>query len=184
VDLIYGHGRFGPAATILQISAPFLPLVGLNYLLGHAATAVGRNMEVAFSKFLCLAISAGLSWYLIGYFQKVVGNGAIGLIVSFGLTEVIMGAVFAFLLPMGVTAGARIVSWLLRAYLVSAVAAACSFAWIPDTPLQAIIPGYVAGFLSAAMATGLVRKTDISNGLEMAQSLARMVKKARLWPFS
>jgi O-antigen/teichoic acid export membrane protein len=178
VSLIYGHGRFDPAATILQVSALFLPLFFLNYLLGYTATAVGRNLEVAMAKFFCLAISAGLSWYLIGYFQKVEGNGAIGLVVSFGLTELIIGAVFAYLLPRGVIAGAHVVSWLLRAYIVAAVAYACSFAWLPGSTLWAIIPAYVAGFLLAAMATGLVRRADFSIALEMAQSFARKVRNA------
>jgi O-antigen/teichoic acid export membrane protein len=176
VSLIYGHGRFDPAATILQVSAPFFPLFFLNYLLGHAATAIGRNIEVAFAKFFCLIISVGLNWYLIIYFQNVVGNGGIGLIASFGLTELLMGAVFAYLLPKGVIAGARIVSWFVRAYVVAAIASACSFAWLPNVPLWAIIPSYAAGFLLAAMATGLIRKADISLGLEMVKSFAKKMR--------
>lgn len=173
VSIIYGHGRFDPAATILQFTAPFVPLFFMNFLLGNAASAVGRNNEVAIAKLVCLTIYTGMCWYAVRYFQTANGNGAIGLIISFGITELLMAATFAYLLPRGVAAGAAVGSLVIRAYAVAAVAAACSFAWLPQAPLWLVIPAYSAGFLGSSMAVGLLLRTDIATGLQMAKSVAR-----------
>ena len=47
VAIIYGHGRFEQTASILRVSAIFIPLLFFAYVLASAMTAVGRNKAMA-----------------------------------------------------------------------------------------------------------------------------------------
>jgi O-antigen/teichoic acid export membrane protein len=160
VSLIYGRGHFDPASVVLQVFAPILPLLFVDMLLGNAITAVGKTKEIAIVKVVSVAISTGLALVLIPLCQARFGNGGIGLIVAFGLAEVLMLAALLWLLPPGVMGRSEV------SVIVSAAVSACGtmaiFWTLPSMTPWLALPSCVAAFIGLAFATGLVRKADFN----------------------
>ena len=84
VAIIYGHGRFVETASILRVSAIFVPLLFLVLVLASAMNAVGRNKAMAVISIVRIAFCVVLNWLLIGYWQQRFGNGAIALVIIAG----------------------------------------------------------------------------------------------------
>ena len=70
VAIIYGHGRFVETASILRVSAFFVPLLFLVLVLASAMNAVGRNKAMAVISIVRIVICVVLNWLLIGYWQQ------------------------------------------------------------------------------------------------------------------
>ena len=60
VAIIYGHGRFVETASILRVSAFFVPLLFLVLVLASAMNAVGRNKAMAVISIVRIARLRGL----------------------------------------------------------------------------------------------------------------------------
>lgn len=164
---VYGAGRLDQSADVLQFTAPFFPLFFMNFLLGNAVVASGRNTEVAFFKLINVIFGACLGWLSITYFQKVSGNGAIGLVVAFGISELIMAACFVYLLPKGVIAWTALAGMLVRSYLAAAGGALGSLAWLHGFPTDIATTASTASlfaisFVASGFATGLLQRSDMA----------------------
>jgi O-antigen/teichoic acid export membrane protein len=101
VAILYGHGRFEQAASILRVSAIFIPLLFFGILLGSAVFAVGRNKALARISIVKIAFFVVLSWLLIDYFQRRFGNGAIALVIIGSGAEILTTIGYLILLPRG-----------------------------------------------------------------------------------
>ena len=146
VGLIYGSAGFAPAATILQVFAPGFLLLFIDILLGHVIYASGRGTGFAIAKILSVMVGTALNFLLIPVFQARYGNGGIGVVVAFALSELV------------VFAGAVIVARrtaLDRAMAVDVVralgAAGAHVAAVPHAPAAAALGG------TAAVCDGLRR---------------------------
>jgi len=100
VGLIYGAG-FTPAATILKVYAPVLFLVFIDILLGNTLYAAGSAIGFAVVLTLKVLVSAGLSVVLVPILQARTDNGGIGIVLSFGISELVVLSGALMLLPRG-----------------------------------------------------------------------------------
>ena len=160
VELIYGSGGFGPAATILKVFAPGFLLLFIDILLGHIVYAAGRGTGFAVAKILSVVVGTGLNLLLIPFFQDRYGNGGIGVLVAFALSELVVfaGAVWvlrrsALDLRMGVDVA--------RA-LAAAGATLLVFWALPPVPPWIGMPLSVMVFAAASLVFGLASRRDLS----------------------
>ena len=108
IGTLYGEGRFTPAVGVLQLFAPSMFLLFIDFLLGTTITAIGRSRDVAIYKVVNVALSTGLALVLVPWFQREHGNGGEGLVVAFGIAEFVMVAAYLRLLPRGALQAATI----------------------------------------------------------------------------
>jgi O-antigen/teichoic acid export membrane protein len=170
VSLIYGQGRFDPAAQILQIFAPALFLFFVDILLGSVVTAAGRNRELAVAKLICVALGTGLAVLLVPYFQARFQNGGLGLVLAFGSTEIVMVMACVWLAPRGAFALGTLVD-LVRA-LTAGAATLAVFWWFPPVTPWLRLPAMICVFAFFSLANGLVRWG------ELTRELTRMMRRA------
>jgi O-antigen/teichoic acid export membrane protein len=161
VQLIYGRGHFDPAAAVLQVFAPVLPLFFIDILLGYAITAVGKTKELAAFKLLSVAVSTGLAILLIPVCQARLGNGGIGSVLAFGFSEVLMLTAVLWLLPRRAVDSSALLDFLRAA---AAAGGTVAIFWaLPSMKSWLAVPACVAVFMALALASGLVLRTDLDN---------------------
>lgn len=171
VGLVYGRGDFDPAIAVLKTFAPVLPLLFVDILFANAIIAVGNTKKIAIVKALSVAVATGLSVVLIPLCQSRLNNGGIGLVLAFGLTEIMMLTGLLCLLPRG-TVG----PYVLLAFLRATVAGGSTMVifWVlPSVTPWLAIPACVAVFLALAYATGLILRTDLASIVESIQGTFR-----------
>ena len=100
MGLIYGPG-FAPAATILKVYAPALFLVFIDMLLGNTLYAAGVSVGFAVVLAVKVLVSAGLNLVLVPIVQARTGNGGIGVVLSFALSELVVLSGVLVLMPRG-----------------------------------------------------------------------------------
>lgn len=176
VQIVYGVGQFDPAALVLQVFAPFFPVFFLNFLLGYAAVAIGKSKEIAIAKGVCVAVSIPLNWFLIPYFHASIGNGAVGLMISFCLSEILMTAAYVAILPRGSVTLETMVHTA-RAYLSAAIVISIVMPFAPMMSFWIAFPLIPMIFALVALITGLVRISDIETLLAIAMSLIGRLRK-------
>src|SRR5882762_8533670 len=102
VSILYGAERFGPAAANLRILAVYVLLVYASIVLGIAIAAAKRQLRYAVAQSLCVVVSLILDPILIPRFERLAGNGGVGVSTSVVVAEVAMVAAGLVLLPAGV----------------------------------------------------------------------------------
>jgi O-antigen/teichoic acid export membrane protein len=170
VGLIYGHRGFGPAADILRVFSAALFLVCIDVLFMNAVMAVGRSKALAAAKAINVVVCTGLGLLLIPLFQRRAGNGGMGLVAAFGLSEGIMFAASVWLLPRG-TLGLGFLVEIGRAVAAAAVTLGV-FALLPPLSPLLGIPLCILVFAAAAAAIGLVRREELRALSAMARRRA------------
>jgi O-antigen/teichoic acid export membrane protein len=159
VSLIYGRGHFDSAAAVLKIFAFVLPLLFVDMLFATAITAVGKIKEIAVVKALSVGVSTGLAILFIPLCQARFDNGGIGLVLAFGSSEVLMLTAFVWLLPRGAVYRGALVDFLRAA---TSAAGTIVIIWtLPTITPWVAVPACVAVFMTLALASGLVRRTDL-----------------------
>ena len=108
IRLIYGTLHFAPAANILRVFGPGLSAV-LGVLFSHVLTALGREREFMVAKVCSVVVSTLLALILIPYFQQRSGNGGIGVVLAFVLSEFVIFGSSLFLMPRGTLGSALVV---------------------------------------------------------------------------
>ena len=168
VAIIYGSGRFVETASILRVSAIFVPLLFLVLVLASAMNAVGRNKAMAVISVVRIVVCVVFNWLLIGYCQQRYGNGAIALVIIAGLTEIPATIACWMLLPKGAV-GSTVPLNIVRA----CVASFCTV--VPLSILQPLgllylTPLFALFFAVTAMLTRLVLPSDLRLAMEMVRS--------------
>ena len=158
VGLIYGPG-FAPAATILKVYAPALFLVFIDILLGNTLYAAGAAVGFAVVLAVKVLVSAGLSLVLVPILQARTGNGGIGIVLSFALSELVVLSGALVLLPRGTLTGAAAVDT--GACPGSAGLTLLLFWAIPSLNPWLGIPLCIATFSGASWLLGLMRQRDV-----------------------
>jgi O-antigen/teichoic acid export membrane protein len=168
VAIIYGHGRFEQTASILRVSAIFIPLLFFVLVLTSAMTAVGRNKEVAVISIVRIAFCAILNWLLIGYWQQRFGNGAIALVIIAGVAEIPATIAYLTWLPRGAVGSTTTLN-VVRAYIAS-LCTIVPLSMLQPLGLPYLIPLFALLFAIAAMVTRLVLPSDLRLAMEVARS--------------
>ena len=161
IGLVYGSSGFGPAATILKVFAPGLFLLFIDILLGSIIYASGSGTGFAIAKIISVLVGTGLDFLLIPLFQERSGNGGIGVVVAFALSELVVfaGAVMVLrrrraLEPATALDAARA--------LGAAGATVLLLRVMPPVPPAVGIPVCVVGFAAASVALGLFGRRDVT----------------------
>ncbi|HEX6736969.1 MAG TPA: oligosaccharide flippase family protein, partial [Vicinamibacteria bacterium] len=138
VALVYGASGFGPAAAILEVFAPGLFLLFLDILLGNVIYACGGGSAFAAAKVASVAVGTALDFVLIPIFQRRYGNGGMGVVLAFALSELVVFAGALRGLRRG-TLGAGAALDVARA-LGAAAATLLLFRLLPPLPAWAAVP--------------------------------------------
>ena len=176
IALVYGHRHFGPAGIVLKVFGPGLFLLFVDVLFGNALTAMGRAGAFSGVKVVSIAVSTGLDLLLIPWFQGRYGNGGIGAVVAFILSEFVVFAGALFLMRRG-SLGRGVLLDTIRALAAVAVTALVVES-LPALPLFVGIAVCIACFALCALAVGLLRRRDI----ETMGSLLRKQKPSAAVP--
>jgi O-antigen/teichoic acid export membrane protein len=159
VGLVYGTQKFGPSVSILQVFAPGLLLLFIDMQLGGAILASGRSIGLAVAKATAVLIGAGLDWLLIPWCQARFGNGGIGVVLSFSLSEFVIIVAALLLIPRG-TLDRRSVMDVGRA--VAAGALTLVVCWsLPAMSPFALLPVCIVVFSGICVAVRLVEWKDV-----------------------
>jgi O-antigen/teichoic acid export membrane protein len=159
VGLIYGSQAFGPAALILQVFAPGLFLLFVDILLGNIIYASGYGTQLAIAKVVSVVVGTALDIALIPVFQAHMGNGGIGVMVAFAISEFVVFAGALRALPSGILDPRTLVD-VARA-LGAAVVPIVLFRLLPTLPFWLGIPLCVVSFAAAAQLFGLMGVGDL-----------------------
>jgi O-antigen/teichoic acid export membrane protein len=168
VAIIYGHGRFDQTASILRVSAIFIPLLFFALVLASAMTAVGRNKAMAIISIIRTAFCVVLSWLLIDYWQQRFGNGAIALVIIAGVTEIPAVIACLILLPRGAVGSTTTLN-AIRACVVS-LCTVVPLSMLQPLGLLYLIPLFALLFAVTALVTRLVLPSDLRLAMEVARS--------------
>ena len=168
VAIIYGHGRFEQTASILRVSAIFVPLLFFVFVLASAMTAVGRNKAMAVISIVRIAVCVVLSWLLIGYWQQRFGNGAIALVIIAGVAEIPAMIACLTLLPRGAVGSTTTLN-VVRACIAS-LCTVVPLSMLQPLGLLYLTPLFALLFAVTAMVTRLVLPSDLRLAMEVVRS--------------
>jgi O-antigen/teichoic acid export membrane protein len=168
VAIIYGHGRFEQTASILRVSAIFIPLLFFTILLGSVIFIVGRNKALAVLNIVRIVVYVALSWLLIGYWQQRFGNGAIALVILAGVVEIPAMVAYLTLVPRGAVGSTTTLNGV-RA-CISALCTAGPLSMLQPLALWYLTPLFLLLFAVSAMVTRLVLPSDLRLAMEVARS--------------
>lgn len=178
VAIVYGHGRFLETASILRVSAIFVPLLFFALVLASAMNAVGRNKAMAVISIVRIVVCVVLNWLVIGYWQQRFGNGAIALVIISSMAEVPATIACLALLPKGAV-GSAVTLNMVR----SCVASFCTvvpLSMLQPLGLMYLIPLFALSFAVMALVTRLVLPSDLRLAVEVARSrvLASLARRS------
>lgn len=177
VAIIYGQGRFVETASILRVSAIFVPLLFLVFVLASAMNAVGRNKAMAVISIVRIVVCVVLNWLLIGYWQQRFGNGAIALVIIAGVAEIPAMIACLVLLPKGAV-GSAVTLNVVRA-CVASLCTVVPLSMLQPLGLLYLTPLFALLFAVTAMVTRLVLPSDLHLALEMVRNkFAPMVRRS------
>ncbi|PWT80161.1 MAG: hypothetical protein C5B58_12200 [Acidobacteria bacterium] len=180
VAIIYGHGRFEETASILRVSAIFIPLLFFGFLLAMVMLAVGRNKAMAIISIGRIALCAFLSWLLVGYWQQRSGNGAIALVIIVGMAQIPDLVACLTLLPKGAVSSTTTLN-LARAYIASFCTVA-PLSMLQPLGLLYLIPLFALLFAVTAIVTRLVLPSDLRLAIEVVRSRVFAVRATKSAP--
>jgi O-antigen/teichoic acid export membrane protein len=160
IGLVYGSSEFDPAVSILRVFAPGFFLLFIDILLVHVIFASGRGTGMAIAKIGSVGVGTALDLLLIPFFQERFGNGGLGVVVAFALSEIVVFAGAMIALRRGTLEPAMALD------VVRSLAAAgmtiLLFGVIPPLSPWVGIPLCVVAFTLATLALRLVRWSDLS----------------------
>jgi O-antigen/teichoic acid export membrane protein len=98
---IFGTAEFSGAADHLRLMSLFVFLVYFSMPLGTAIMAGTRQKEWTVVQCICLVVSLVGSPFLVPYFQRRMGNGAVGTCLTLVISELLVVAFAMGLAPKG-----------------------------------------------------------------------------------
>ena len=160
VNMIYSIEKFGPTATILRAFTPAMMLVYVDMMLGTAILAAGQALRLATAKIVSIGVIVALEIVLIPWFQTHYGNGALAVMASFAIGELVMVAAALHLLPRG-TLHASILLDVVRA-LAGGAGTVLVMRTLSHVSPFVTVPLSVMVFSAFAIAFGLIRRSDLA----------------------
>jgi O-antigen/teichoic acid export membrane protein len=160
VRLVYGSRHFGPAVIVLKFFAPVLLLFFTDMVLAMAVVAIGKPRQLAIAKFAAVALSTTLDCLLIPVCQARLGNGGAGVVLSFGISELVMLGTAYGLLPRG-TFDRRLWVDLARALLAGA-GTLLVVLWLPTSLTAIRLPACLLTYTALAFGLKLLRPQDLA----------------------
>ncbi len=159
IALVYGNRHFTGAGIVLKVFGPGILFLFIDVTFGNALTAMGRASAFSLVKVASIVVSTALDLVLIPWFQRSHGNGGIGAVVAFILSELVVFAGALFLMPRG-SVGTGVLADMGRA-LASIAATALLFRALPPLPILAGIPVCIAFFTICSLGAKLLHRGDL-----------------------
>ncbi len=159
ITVVYGKSAFAPAGDVLRVFGLGMFLIFEDVLVGGGLTALGRVVAFAVVKIASVVLGVGLELVFIPYFQHRMGNGGIGVSLSFVLCEVVMFTGAVILMPRG-TLGVPLLRDGGRA-LGCALVTALVMLSMPHLRPWLGVPLCILLYTALSMASGLLRREDI-----------------------
>jgi O-antigen/teichoic acid export membrane protein len=161
----FSHRAFGPAETDLRVLSLFVVALFFSMLLSAGITAAGRSRAWAVCQLSCVVVSTVLDPLLVPYCQTRFGNGSLGVCASTVVSEAMMVAGGAWLIPGHVfdrrfarTAGLTVVSGLLMTAVAFALSRVSSFVAAPIAVATYGVAIWVMGGVAPVLAD-LIRES-------------------------
>ncbi len=171
---IFDSHKFAGAIDHLRVMSLFVFLVYFSMPLGTTILAANRQRAWAIVQGLCVVVSLCGNPFLIPYFQKLTGNGAIGTCITLVISEALVVCCGVALAPRGIF-NRELGKSLLLAMLSGAAMAVVAWATKPISLFLAI-PAAVLTYGVAAWLTGALQRTTI----DMVKGIvARRLGRAR-----
>lgn len=161
IEIVYRHGNFGPAATILRFFALNLFLVSIDVLLGNMILAGGSIAALARAKVITVVVTTVLELFLVRTCQTHFGNGGIGAMLSLGAGEIVMIVASIRLLPAGTLDRAALADFGRAA--LAGTGALVVLRVAGPIPALVGIPLAVAAHTVLSFAVGLVTSADVDS---------------------
>jgi O-antigen/teichoic acid export membrane protein len=168
VAIPYGYGRFEQTASILRVSAIFVPLLFFTYLLASVIFILGRSKALVVVSVVRIFFCTALGWLLISYWQQRFENGAIALVVIAGVAEILATIAYLALLPRGAVGSTTTLN-LARAYITS-LCTVVPLSMLQPLGLFYLTLLYALWFAAIAMVTRLISPSDLRLVLQVARS--------------
>jgi O-antigen/teichoic acid export membrane protein len=167
ITTIYGAEKFTPSGIILKVYAPGLLLVFADVLLVYALASINRATALSVIKLASTVVSTILAIFAIPFFQRRTGNGGIGVVLAFVISEFVVFGCSAFLLRRELSVLSFAVD-IARAF-GTAICILILFWWMPRLPILVGVPVCLIAFLLCSIVFGLARRADF----ELLRSLLR-----------
>jgi O-antigen/teichoic acid export membrane protein/glycosyltransferase involved in cell wall biosynthesis len=173
ISVIYGPHKFGPAATVLKLFAPVQLVFFLDMLFATLVTAIGKAPVLAAAKLVSVIASSGLALVLVPICQQRYGNGGLGLVLAFGISEVVMVVALLILIPRGALDRGILID--LGRVLGVALGTLAVFQLLPAASSWVSVPGAVLLFAALSLGVGLVSRDDLSRVIALVDVQGREV---------
>lgn len=102
IGTLFGLAEYAPSVAVLQMLAPGLLLVYVDFVLVTALVALDRQRQWSLVALAAIPVSIALNYLLIPVFQTGAGNGGIGSAAATNITELMILGAALLLLPKGV----------------------------------------------------------------------------------
>ena len=152
---IFGSVKFAGATAHLRVMSAFIFLVYFSMPLGSCILASNRQRAWALVQCICILISVAANPFLIPYFQRVTGNGALGTCVTLVLSELFVVGCGVALAPRAVFNG-ELGKSLFLAGLSGVAMAAVAWLTKPISPFLAV-PAALLTYAVVAWLSGAVQ---------------------------
>jgi O-antigen/teichoic acid export membrane protein len=156
---IFGRDKFAGALAHLQVMSAFIFLVYFSMPIGTAILAANKQRAWALVQSSCIIVALCGNPFLIPYFQRVTGNGAIGTCVTLVGSEAFVVGCGIALLPRGVF-NLQLVRALLAAS-ASGVAMGLVAWFTKPISIFVALPAAVLTYALAAYFSGAVQPSTI-----------------------
>lgn len=166
IRLFYGLEEYGPSVLVLQVFAPGIVLVYIDFILGSTILATDKQRIWAAVGFAAILLNIGLNYVMIPYADQLWGNAGIGAAITTLATElfIMIGAII--LLPGKYFSGLSI-SLPVKAAMCGIVT--MGLVRIMDGmeifwPIQ--IAASLGAYLGMAVGLGMITSTELQFGRE------------------
>ncbi len=145
IDFLFGLRQYAPSVILLQGLAVCIPLVYANFVIGAVDTSSDKQKEISVVAIIATVINIGLNLWMIPFFQKSYGNGAIGAMIATTITEICVMVMDIYLLPKGCFSAENV---LLAEKSVAAGIVAGAILWYAESNLHL---WYISGIIGAVV---------------------------------
>jgi O-antigen/teichoic acid export membrane protein len=159
IAIMYGEGNFVPSGIILKVYAPGFFLLFISVLFGVALFSLDREKAFTILKVTSVAICTVLELVLIPMFQERTGNGGIGVVVAFVISEIVLVAGAMYMLRRKCL-GLDILIDMARALGAASITLAF-FWWLPPLPFLIGVPACIIVYLLCSIGLGLIQRSDV-----------------------
>lgn len=173
VDFLFGIEHYANSVILLQGLSLTLPLVYVNFIIGTVNTSSDKQKELSVASIIATFINIGLNFWLIPFFHKSYGNGAIGATIATLITEIGVMIMFIYLLPRGCFSKENI---FIAIKSLTAAIIAGTLLWYIESNLNI---WYVSGIIGVAIYTGLLVAANVLSKREFDIVLDLIPKQLR-----